>query len=161
MKLPDLTKPIIPPEEEVPMSQRSRRAFLLSLMVPFTLSAAAACQKAPESQKIADKFIEYYYVQISVKDAVPLTSGLAKEKLQGQLQLMADAGPPDTGADKPRVDFSLVSKKNEDADTATYVYQVVAHVQDVGKRLVYVKLRKENGQWRVTTFTEDDSPPTS
>jgi len=149
-------------DEEGSMSHRSRRGFLLSLVIPFTITAAAAgCTKATESQKVADQFMDIYYVQISVKDALPLSSGLAKEKLNGQLQLMQGAGP-EPAADKPRVTWGLIASKTEEKATeATYVYKVDAHVEDVGKRLVYVKLRKEGGKWLVTQFMEDDAPPSS
>lgn len=143
--------------EEQSMSQRSRRAFLLSLVVPLTLSASA-CTQPSQSQKAADQFVEAYYVQISVADAVKMATGLAKAKLDGQLKLLAGAGPEPV-ADKPRVTFKLISSKSAEAGEATYVYEIHTHVQDVGKRMVFVKVRQENGNWLVTQFTEDDAPP--
>jgi hypothetical protein len=140
------------------MSQNSRRGFLLSLTVPLAISAAA-CTQAPDSQKVADRFMEFYYVQISVKDAVALSNGLAKEKLQGQLKLMEGVGT-EPSADKPKVTFSLVSHKADSEQEATYVYSVNTHVEELGKRLVYVKVRSEAGaSWMVTQFTEQDALP--
>ena len=141
------------------MSQRSRRGFLLSLIVPFTFTAAA-CAKPSPSQQMANQFIEAYYVQINLKSAEVLTSGLAKEKLDKQMQLVQGAGAEPL-SEKPRVTFALIKKDSDSADSATYVYEVRTHVEDVGKRMVFVKLRQESGAWKVTQFTEDDAPPTS
>ena len=146
------------PLEEDPMSQRSRRGFLLSLIVPFTVSAAACSQPSP-SQKVADQFMEAYYVRVSVKDASSYADGLAKEKLKGQLELLAGDGGPEPAKDIPRVTLNLIDKKNPSATEAIYVYEVRTHVQDVGKRMVFVKMRLEGGKWLVTQFTEDDAPP--
>ena len=145
-------------QEEDPMSQRSRRGFLLSLIVPFTVTAAACSQPSP-AQKVADQFMEAYYVRVSVKEASGFAEGLAMEKLKGQLELLAGDGGPEPAKDIPRVTLSLIDKKNPSADEATYVYEVRTHVQDVGKRMVFVKLRQEGGKWLVTQFTEDDAPP--
>jgi len=147
-----------PLSQEEDMSHRSRRGFLLSLIVPFTL-AAPACSKESAAQKVADQFIEAYYVQLSVKDALPMTEGLAKEKLEGQLKLMVGDGGPDPSADKPRVTYSLVKHESPSADAAVFVYSVKTHMEDLGGRTVFVKLRHDGNQWIITQFTEDDSPP--
>lgn len=146
--------------EEEAMSQRSRRGFLLSLIVPFALSANACARPSP-SQKVADQFMEAYYVRLSVKDAVPFTEGLAKEKLKGQLELMTGDGGPATSQNKPRVTYSLTDQQHPSADVATYFYKVSTHMEDVGKRTVFIKLRREGNNWIITQFSEDDAPPSS
>lgn len=137
------------------MGEYSRRAFLLSLTVPFAVSATA-CEKASPSQQLADQFMEAYYVQIDVQNALPFTEGLAKEKLAGQLKLMQGDGGSEPASGKPRVSLSLIDQKSPSEDSAIYVYQVKTHVQDVGNRNVFVKLRKDGGKWLVSQFTEDD-----
>lgn len=146
--------------EEDPMSQRSRRGFFLSLIVPFTLTTVA-CSRPSPSQQVADQFMEAYYVRVSVKEATAFADGLAKEKLQGQLDLMAGDGGPDSAKNIPHVTLSLIDKQHPSADEATYVYEVRTSVEDVGKRTVFVKMRQEGGKWVVTQFTEDDAPPSS
>lgn len=140
------------------MSQRSRRNFLLSLIVPFTL-AQASCQAPSPSQKAAEKFMDAYYVRLDVAAAVPLTADLAKEKLQGQVQLLQGAGGADPAQDKPQVTYKLINHNVDGPDTASYVYEVRTHVEELGKRMVFVKLRNEGGTWIVTQFTENDAPP--
>lgn len=145
-------------QQEEEMSHRSRRGFLLSLIVPLTL-AQTACQTPSVSQKAADKFMDTYYVQLNVPETLPLTADLAKEKIHGQIQLLQGAGGPDPAQDKPQISYKLIKQDAEDANTATYFYEVRADVEDLGKRMVFVKLRNMGGEWFVTQFTENDAPP--
>jgi hypothetical protein len=149
---------ILSPQEEE-MSQRSRRGFLLSLIVPLTL-APTACSPSSPSQQAAEKFMEAYYVQLNVPGALPLTEGLAKEKLQGQIQLLQGAGGPDPAQDKPQISYKLINHNAEDPHTATFVYEVRTNQKEVGKRMVFVKVRHEAGdRWVITQFTENDASP--
>ena len=133
------------------MNANSRRRFLMSLMIPFTLGA---CAKSSETEKVARAFVDAYYVQINLKAAKDLSQGLAAEKIANQIGLI-EGQPPDQGADIPKVDVRLVSTGEVTADEATYIYEVKPQVQDVGARKVFVKLRKEGGQWKVSQFTEE------
>ncbi|HKY63792.1 MAG TPA: hypothetical protein VJR29_10260 [bacterium] len=133
------------------MNANSRRRFLMSLMIPFTLGA---CSKSPEPEKAAKAFIDAYYVKIDLKAAKDLSSGLALEKIDNQIGLIAGQ-PPDQGADLPKVDAHLASAGEVNGDEATYIFEVKPQVQDVGARKVFVKLRHENGVWKVSQFTEE------
>lgn len=133
------------------MNVNSRRRFLMSLMIPFTLSA---CSKGPEPEKAARAFIDAYYVKIDLKAAKDLSTGLAAEKIANQMSLIEGAAP-DQGADIPKVDTHLASTGEVNAEEATYIFEVKPQVQDVGARKVFVKLRQENGAWKVSQFTEE------
>lgn len=137
------------------MGEHTRRAFLLSLTVPFAISATA-CNKTSPAQQVADQFMEAYYVRIDVASAVPFTEGLAKEKLQGQLSLMQSDGGPESASGKPSVSLSLIDQKTPTPDSAIYVYKVKTGVKDLGDRNVFVKLRQTGDKWLVSQFTEDD-----
>jgi hypothetical protein len=137
--------------EEDPMNANSRRRFLMSLMIPFTLGA---CNKGPEPEKVAKAFIEAYYVKIDLKGAKELSQGLAADKIANQMSLIEGVAP-DTGANIPTVDTHLASTGEVTAEEATYIFEVKPQVQDVGARKVFVKLRQENGQWKVSQFTEE------
>ena len=133
------------------MSANSRRRFLLSLMIPFTVSA---CGPKTESEQVAKKFMDAYYVRMDPKAAAEMSSGLAAEKLAHQLALLQGVAP-DKGSDKPQVDFRLSSTGPAAADEASYIYEVHSNAQDIGGRKVFVKLRQEGGKWRVSQFTEE------
>jgi hypothetical protein len=147
-----------PSQQEEDMSQRSRRGFLLSLIVPLTL-AQASCQSHSPSQQAAEKFMDAYYVRLNVAEALPLTADLAKEKLQGQIQLLQEAGGPDAAQNKPQVNYRLISHNLSAPDEATCMFEVHSQVKDLGKRMVFLKLRNEGNQWVITQFTENDAPP--
>lgn len=133
------------------MNANSRRRFLMSLMIPFTLGA---CNKGPEPEKIAKAFINAYYVQIDLVQAKDLTQGLATDKIAHQMSLM-DGVKPDQGANIPKVDVHLVSTGDSNAEEATYIFEVKPEIQDVGARKVFVKVRQESGAWKVSQFTEE------
>jgi len=141
------------------MSGSSRRNFLLGLIIPLTLSAA--CAKEAPSEQAAKKFMDAYYVRINLQDAEKLSSGLAQERLTHQISLL-DGTKINANTNVPTVDFKLVSQDPPNADEASYVFEVIPHVQDIGHRKVYVKLRQDNGAWKVSQFTEEvQNPPTA
>jgi len=138
------------------MSESSRRNFLLGLIVPLTMSAA--CAKEPPSELIAKQFMDSYYVKINLPDAAKLTSGLAQEKLSHQMSLL-DGTKINSNTNVPTVDFKLISSENPSGEEATYVFEVIPHVQDVGHRKVFVKLRRDGQNWLVSQFIEGDQGP--
>ncbi|MFO1462763.1 MAG: hypothetical protein U1F66_03230 [bacterium] len=133
------------------MSANSRRRFLMSLMIPLTMGA---CAKAPESEQAAKAFMEAYYVKLDPKAAQGLSSGLAAEKLNHQVQLLQGVAP-DPASDKPKVEFRLASKGPAADNEASYIYEVHSNAEDIGGRKVFVKLRQDGGKWSVSQFTEE------
>ena len=130
----------------------SRRSFILGLVVPLTLSA---CAKGPEYEQVARKFMDKYYIEMSLAGAKEYTTGLAKEKLENQIKLL-DGQNPGPGTDIPRVQVKLQSNEAPGPDEASLIYEVTPHAEDVGKRKVYLKLRKEGGDWKVTQWSEGE-----
>lgn len=140
------------PNEEENMSANSRRAFLMSLVIPFTVSA---CGPKNESEQVAKQFMEAYYVKMDTKAASEMSSGLAADKLKQQLALLQGVAP-DSASDKPQVDVRLASTPPAGAaDEASYIFEVHSNAQDIGGRKVFVKVRQEGGKWRVSQFTEE------
>jgi len=140
------------------MALSTRRKFFLSLAVPLTMSA---CSKQPEPERVANKFMNAYYVQIDLKEAQQLSGGLAKEKISQQVALLdgtSTGTAPGAGANAPSVTYKLISQQSPSPDEAIYIFEVDPHVQDIGHRKVFVKLRQETGKWTVSQFTEEDQP---
>lgn len=138
-------------KEEDPMSANSRRRFIMSLMIPFTM---AACAKQPASEQVARQFMEAYYVNFNPKGALEVSNGLAAEKLNHQVGLL-DGVAPDTGGDRPKVDYRLVTTGPAGDNDASYIYEVHSNAKDIGGRKVFVKMRLEGGQWKVSQFSEE------
>ena len=138
------------------MSSYTRRGFLLSLTVPFAMTA---CTHATESEKIAKQFIDAYYVRMSLPEAAKISEGLAGEKIAAQIQLL-DGQSIQNRANVPTVDFYLVKNEaSQSKDEAAYVFEVKPKVMDVGPRQVYVKMRLEGETWKVSQFKEEVQAP--
>lgn len=140
------------------MARSNRRKFFLTLAVPLAMSA---CAKPPVSQRVAAQFMDAYYVQIDLKAADQLSSGLAKDRLDQQIKLLdgtSTGTSPGAGANAPTVTYRLVSQESPAAGEFNYIFEVDPHVQDIGKRKVFVKVREEGGKFSVSQFTEQDQP---
>jgi hypothetical protein len=134
------------------MLESSRRNFILGLVLPLTVSA---CGKQPEPEQVARKFMESYYINMSLKEAQTLSMGLAKEKLENQIRLL-DGQSITAGTNVPKVDIHLLSSEPGQDGEVSFIFEVTPRAQDVGKRKVYVKVRQENGRWLISQFTESD-----
>lgn len=138
------------------MSSFTRRGFLLSLTVPMAITA---CAKGSPSEQAATKFMDAYYVRMSLKEAANLTEGLAADKIAAQTQLL-DGQTITNPSTIPTVDFYLVKKEAaESPDEAGFIYEVKSKAEDIGPRQVFVKLRSVNGVWKVTQFKEEVQAP--
>ena len=132
------------------------RAHLRSILVVGLLPLLAMCTGAPEpeSRRVAERFMELYYGQSNVAEAVKLSTGAAKAKLEGELaavQGMAPVAP----ADKPHVGFRLTSKSAAGAGQATFAYDVDARTSGDSLTATLV-LSGDGGHWLVTTFVENE-----
>ena len=120
--------------------------------------AATSCAQAPESRQVADRFMELYYAQASVAEAVQLCGGAARTRLESELRAIQGV-PPDEHAGEPRVTFNLTASSNPTPTQATYTYHVTAHTADVGKVAATLTLTNEDGRWIVTSLSEGEGPP--
>jgi hypothetical protein len=97
--------------------------------------------------------MELYYGQSNVAEAVKLSTGAAKAKLEGELAALRGMAPV-AAADKPHVGFRL-SSGNAGTAQATYAYTIDAHA--AGDSLTAtVVLSGEGGQWLVTSLVENE-----
>jgi hypothetical protein len=120
---------------------------------------AISCGTSPEPQRVADTFMETYDTRANVADAVPLCTGAARTKLEGELAALQ--GVPRDAADRPRISFALADDPTLSATAATYVYRVTAHTADVGVVTTTLGLTNEGGHWLVASVQESEAPPAS
>ena len=137
------------------MKETTRRNFFASLAIPLAMTA---CHSEAPSQKTATQFMDRYYVNMSLKEAKCLSTGLASEKLENQLKLL-DGQNVSAGTNVPKVVFHLVSSEKTGDGEMAYIYEVKPEAEDVGRRKVFVKVREENGKWLVSQWTETDQGP--
>ncbi len=132
----------------------------VTVVVAALALVGAACSRQPSaSRAVADRFMELYYGQANVAEAVKLCSGAARTRLEGELQAIQGV-KPDSDANKPRITFDLTGSTAPSATQATYHYRVTAHTADVGPVATTLTLAEDGGQWHVTSVNEAEGPPT-
>ncbi len=122
--------------------------------------ATTSCGNPSPSRQVADRFMDLYYARMNVADAVQLTGGAARTRLDGELAALKGV-PRETPGGEPRVTFSLTSGSEPAPTQATYVYHVVSHTPDVGKVGATLTLTLQDGHWLVTSLSEVEGPPSS
>jgi hypothetical protein len=135
-----------------------RAAFLLLLV-------GGCTPKSPEA--VADKFVDFYFVEIDQKRALPLTSGLARSKIEEELSLVADIRrtyEPEQ-ASKPSVFYQRRTLLMQ-GDHARVSYDItVRQGRDQTTRNALVSLERTGGKWTVGNFIVSEghlpAPPPS
>lgn len=142
-------------------STRPREPAAASTRLCLAIGLAAAvfaCQKPSESQQVADRFMQLYYGQANLAEAVVLSTGAAKERLEREIRAIVGVAP-DTGANKPTVTFSLISSTSPSSNMAIYSYEVVPHTADVGTLVATLDIALDGGRWLVSSLSEQHSTP--
>jgi hypothetical protein len=102
---------------------------------------------------VADKFVDLYFVEIDQKQALPMTSGPARQKLEEELSLVADirkSYEPD--AAKPSIFYKRLSQ-SEAGDHARFTYDLtIRQGRDETKRNALISAEKVAGKWTVANF---------
>jgi len=126
------------------------RILLAALMA----LAAVACTRASPAEQAAVRFVDTYYVRIDPKAAVELSTGAAREKLEKELQRLADVGPIDS-SDRPQIRAALRDRSVED-NGAVFAYEIQSISDGVSQLTVNVYLAEREGRWLVTDFRESE-----
>jgi hypothetical protein len=133
----------------------SRRLFACVLI---GLLGAGCGGRSSGSRQVADRFTDLYYAHARVAEALELSSGAARTKLQGELAAIKGV-PADSASDAPRVTLKLVSENAASPTAATYVYDVDPQTAGIGPLAATVGLANEGGTWRVVTLEEKERNP--
>jgi len=131
------------------------RLFLASLLV-----VGVACSKPGETPRAtAEAFLDAHYVHIDLDSSRALTSGLARAKVDKELELTADV-EIDAETLKPRITYALQEERASDA-AAQYSYELTIRPPGLEPftRLVTLTVRPSDGNWSVTNYN-DSAPPT-
>ena len=127
-----------------------------------TLALAGACRGQPTNAPVAvaERFLDLYFVEIDQEKALPLVTGPAREALEAELAEVAKIRAEGYGpADAKGRAYYQQAYLSEDraAGTARLGYDLtMEHGQgesDRTRRHVLLSLRKEEGRWKVTSFT--------
>jgi hypothetical protein len=121
------------------------------------LVMTAACgHDLGTAQGTVEQFVDEHYVHIDIPKAKQYTSGLALEKLNEEIRLIAGQ-TIDASTNKPRVNYKMLEKR-EGENRASFLYEGTIQSDDGTSftRKWLIAARKEGSQWRVSNFSESD-----
>jgi hypothetical protein len=127
-------------------------------LLPAAAACLLACGSMTDPARVADKFVDKYYVESDQDRALPLTTGLAQMRLKDELQLTAEARRGQSGMPlrQVRVYYSRRALVGEGAHREAD-YELDIRPQGGGElqRQAHLRLSLEpDGTWRVADFSE-------
>lgn len=102
--------------------------------------------------------MDRYYVATDLKGALDLTDGLAREKVQGSLQL-TEGQAMDASTHHPKIEYKLLDG-TVNGPEASYLYLVTirpSKMEPIQKKTLLRVRQREGGDWKVTQFSDHDS----
>ena len=137
----------------LPLIRRDGSVLTLSLL---TMLLVVACRPdANTPQGAAELFLDAHYVHIDLHQALPLTAGLARHKVEDEIKLV-EGQTIDAGTRKPTVHYRLLETHPDGEHSVNYLYLASITVEDAGgfERRWMVTVRREPEGWRVTNYQE-------
>jgi hypothetical protein len=122
-----------------------------------TLLGAGGCQSSDPARAGAERFMDRYYVEIDLPAAREETVGIAREKIEHEMELLEGIDAPESGA-KPTVHYRfLAGHEGSSAHRQGFVYELTILVagQELTRRAL-VTVQEEAGSWRAANFEELD-----
>lgn len=116
----------------------------------------AACGPDPSTPRgTAESFLDAHYVRIDLAKALPLTSGLAHQKVTKEIDLVKDIAIDDSTR-KPTVHYTFIEERPDGELAMSYVYRghIAVEGADAMERRWLLTVRQEPAGWRVTNFQE-------
>ncbi|RMF21805.1 MAG: hypothetical protein D6760_08670 [Deltaproteobacteria bacterium] len=115
---------------------------------------AAGCRHKSGPQRVAEAFLDAYYVHIDLGRARELCSGLARAKIEREIGLTHNV-PIDRETRTPQVGYRLRQERSE-GDARRFVYELSIRAPDSEpfKRTVIITVRGEPGRWSVANYSE-------
>jgi hypothetical protein len=132
-----------------PSSRAARLALLGALL------AAASCTDENPARAGADRFVDSYYVEIDLPRARENAVGLARAKVEREIELLKGVEGPESDA-KPTVYYRLLEERGGDRPGFVYELTISFGGGETVKRRTLVIVREEAGTWRAVNFEELD-----
>jgi hypothetical protein len=116
------------------------------------------CRGHSEARKVADRFMASYYSQSDVPEAVALSTGRARARLEYEVKLMKGAPPPKP-EEQIHASFELRGEEFPTPTEARYFYRVFLGRPDDRALFARMVLVDSHGHWLVTAFDEKERNP--
>ena len=129
--------------------------YIATFVLPFALMMGCG-RDLQTARGVAEEFVDQHYVNFDLHKAKLYAVSVALAKLEEEIRLTA-GHPIDASTQKPRVNYSLLEKKESDK-RSTYLYEGRIQSDDgtAFTRKWLITARLENNGWRVSNFTESD-----
>lgn len=125
-----------------------------------TLLFLAGCGGGGDSERVAEQFMDRYYVQANVSEAKALATPAMAQKIEEQFALSAKAVPVEKGSSH-EVSFAMKesSTRSWTRPTGQYVYyiyevKITTKEADPVYKSVVLSLEQIDGAWRITQADE-------
>ena len=117
----------------------------------------SACSDRNTPENVAEDFVYNYYLHANQGMALRLSDGLAKEKLETEIEFLREIrSGSDQSQVKPNIEYKQVGKKMEDGNRVFFRYQLTikgtSFSNTVRNAVIFTELI--DGQWKVTNFDE-------
>lgn len=129
--------------------------IVLVLLIPLGL---AGCTGGNSPERVAERFMQSYYVQIDQMQALEFTAALAREKLQQELQLVSQARRGGSVAQaRPSIEYTHTRTQPEGRHVLL-VYTLTIKPAQVSPMLkqVLITTKQLGERWKVINFSEMD-----
>jgi hypothetical protein len=114
------------------------------------------CRPDPSTSRgTAERFLDAHYVAIDLAEAAGWTSGIARRKVEQEIELTRGQAIDDTTR-KPVVHYRLLEEHADGADAVNYLFRgsITVDGSDSFERRWLVTVRREEPGWRVTNWQE-------
>ncbi len=115
----------------------------------------SACSDRNTSEDVTEDFVYNYYLHTNQGMALRLSDGLAKEKLETEIEFLREVrSGSDQSHVKPNIEYKQVGKKIEDENRVFFRYQLTIKDTSFSNTVRNTVILTEliDGQWKVTSF---------
>lgn len=118
--------------------------------------ASSACHgDVSTPQGTAERFLDAHYVEINLPNALPYTSGIARRKVEEEIELVKGVTIDDTTF-KPIVRYTLLQEHPDEDGGTKFLYRgkILVDGSEGFERRWLVTVRREVEGYRVTNYQE-------
>jgi hypothetical protein len=130
---------------------------IVALAVAVLVAAGAGCRADPSTARgTAERFLDAHYVEIDLPSALPFTSGVARQKVEREIELTKGVTIDDT-TNKPIVRYAFLEEHpDEEGGGTKFLYRgkILVDGTDGFERRWLVTVRQEPPGYRVTNYQE-------
>lgn len=128
--------------------------------IVLTLLFLSGCGGGGDSERVAEQFMDRYYVQANASEAKALAAPDMAQKIEEQFALFAKAVPVEQGrsheASFAMKESSTRSWTRPQGKHAYYIYEVEITTKEADPvyKSVVLSIERIDGAWRITQFDE-------